>query len=43
VNLSQLKKNASRIVVWKPEGEKQLGRARCRWVNNIKIDLRETE
>jgi hypothetical protein len=25
----------------KPEGKKPLGRPRCRWVNNIKMDLRE--
>jgi hypothetical protein len=28
--------------VGKPEGKRPLGRPRCRWVNNIKIDLRET-
>jgi hypothetical protein len=27
--------------VGKPEGNKLLGMQRCRWVNNIKIDLRE--
>jgi hypothetical protein len=25
----------------KPEGKKPLGRPRCRWVDNIKMDLRE--
>jgi hypothetical protein len=25
----------------KPEGKRPLGRPRCRWVDNIKIDLRE--
>jgi hypothetical protein len=25
----------------KPEGKRSLGRPRCRWVDNIKIDLRE--
>jgi hypothetical protein len=25
----------------KPEGKRPLGRARRRWVNNIKMDLRE--
>jgi hypothetical protein len=25
--------------VGKPEGERQLGRPRCRWVDNIKINL----
>jgi hypothetical protein len=27
--------------VGKPEGKRQLGRPRCRWVNNMKMDLRE--
>jgi hypothetical protein len=30
-----------RILVGKPEGRRPLGRPRCRWVDNIKIDLRE--
>jgi hypothetical protein len=25
----------------KPEGKRPLGRPRCRWVDNIKMDLRE--
>jgi hypothetical protein len=35
------KRNAYRILVGKPEGNRPLRRPRCRWVNNIKIDLRE--
>jgi hypothetical protein len=35
------KRNAFRILFRKPEGKKPLGRPRRRWVNNIKIDLRE--
>jgi hypothetical protein len=35
------KRNAYRILVGKPEGKRSLGRPRCRWVDNIKIDLRE--
>jgi hypothetical protein len=35
------KRNACRILVGKPEGKIQLGRPRCRWVDNIKIDLRK--
>jgi hypothetical protein len=35
------KRNAYRILVGKPEGRRALGRPRCRWVDNIKIDLRE--
>jgi hypothetical protein len=35
------KRNAYRIFVGKPEGKRPLGRTRRRWVDNIKIDLRE--
>jgi hypothetical protein len=35
------KRNAYRILVGKPEGKRPLGRPRSRWVNNIKMDLRE--
>jgi hypothetical protein len=35
------KTNAYRTLVEKPEGKRLLGRPKCRWVNNIKIDLRE--
>jgi hypothetical protein len=34
------KRNAYRILVGKPEGKRSLGRPRCRWVDNTKIDLR---
>jgi hypothetical protein len=30
-----------RILMGKPEGKKPLGRPRYRWVDNIKMDLRE--
>ena len=30
-----------RVLVGKPEGKRQLGRPRCRWVDNIRMDLRE--
>jgi hypothetical protein len=33
--------NAYRILVVKPEGKRPLGRPRRRWVENIKMDLRE--
>jgi hypothetical protein len=36
-------RNADRIVVGKPEGKRQLGRTRRRWVENIKMDFREVE
>jgi hypothetical protein len=36
------KKNAYRILVGKPEGRRPLGSPRCRWENNIKMDVRET-
>jgi hypothetical protein len=32
---------AYRILVGKPEGRRPLGRFRCRWEDNIKINLRE--
>jgi hypothetical protein len=35
------KRNAYRILVGKPEVRRPLGRSRRRWVDNIKIDLRE--
>jgi hypothetical protein len=37
------KRNAYRISVGKPEGKRLLRRPRRRWVNNIKMDLREIE
>jgi hypothetical protein len=37
------KKNAYRILVGEPEGKRPLGRQRRRWVDNIKIHLREIE
>jgi hypothetical protein len=30
-----------RVLVGKPEGKGPLGRPRCRWEDNIKIDLQE--
>jgi hypothetical protein len=35
------KRNAYRILVGKPEGKRTLGRPRHRWLDNIKIDIRE--
>jgi hypothetical protein len=35
------RRNAYRILVGKPEGKGPLGRPRRRWVDNIKINLRE--
>jgi hypothetical protein len=35
------KRNAYRTSVGKPEGKRPLGRPRHRWVDNIKINLRE--
>jgi hypothetical protein len=36
-----MKRTAYRILVENPEGKRPLGRPRCRWENNIKMDLRE--
>jgi hypothetical protein len=35
------KRNAYRILVGKPEGKRSLGRPRHRWLDDIKMDLRE--
>jgi hypothetical protein len=35
------KKNAYRIFVGKLKANRPLGKPRCKWVNNIKMDLRE--
>jgi hypothetical protein len=34
-------RNACNILVGKPEGQRPLGRPRCRWEDNIRMDLRE--
>jgi hypothetical protein len=34
-------RNAYKILVGKPEGKRPLGRPRRRWMDNIKMDLRE--
>jgi hypothetical protein len=35
------KANAYKILMGKPQGKRPLGRPRRRWVENIKMDLRE--
>jgi hypothetical protein len=37
------KRNVYRILVGKPEGKRPLGRLRCRWEDNINMDLREND
>jgi hypothetical protein len=37
------KRNAYKILVGKPEGRRPLGKPRRRWVDNIKMDLKEIE
>jgi hypothetical protein len=34
-------KGVHRVLVWKPEGKRPLGRHRRRWDDNIKMDLQE--
>jgi hypothetical protein len=31
------------MMVGKPEGKRPLGKLRCKWADNIKMDLREIE
>jgi hypothetical protein len=35
------RRGACRVLVGKPEGNRPLGKPRCRWDDNIKIDLQE--
>jgi hypothetical protein len=35
------RRDVYRVLVGKPEGKRPFGRPRCRWMNNIKIDLQE--
>ena len=35
------RKGVYRVLVEKPEGKRLLGRQRCRWEDNIKMDLQE--
>jgi hypothetical protein len=37
------RRGAYRVLVGKPEGQRPLGRCRCRWEDNIKMDLQEVE
>jgi hypothetical protein len=40
-NTNGEKRNAYRILVGNPEGKIPLGRTRRRWVDSVKMDLRE--
>jgi hypothetical protein len=42
VALMEEVRNAYNILVGKPEGRRPLGRPRCRWEDNIGMNLRET-
>ena len=35
------KRGVYRILVGRPEGKRPLGRPKCRWEDNIKMDLQE--
>jgi hypothetical protein len=35
------RRGAYKVLVWRPEGKRPLGRPRHRWEDNIKIDLQE--
>jgi hypothetical protein len=41
ITIRNIDSSAYRILVGKPEGKRPLGRPRSRWVDNIKMDLRE--
>jgi hypothetical protein len=35
------KNNVYKLLMGKPEGKRPLGRPRCKWVDNIRVDLGE--
>jgi hypothetical protein len=35
------RRDVYRVLVWKPEGKRLLGRPRRKWEDNIKIDIKE--
>jgi hypothetical protein len=41
VALMAERRSKNRVLVGKPEDKRPLGRPRCRWENNMKIDLYE--
>jgi hypothetical protein len=41
--MNEERRNACRVFVRKPEERRPLGRPRHRWVDNIKMDVREIE
>ena len=42
-NVARMGRGLCRAFVGKPEGKRALGRTRCRWEDNIKMDLYEVE
>jgi hypothetical protein len=43
IKISSVSIPIHRVLVRKPEGKRPLGRPRHGWVDNIKIDIRETD
>jgi hypothetical protein len=41
-SMCEVKRNTYRVLVGKPEGKRPLGRCRCKWQDNNRINLRET-
>jgi hypothetical protein len=39
VSSTLFKRSVYRLLVGKPQGKRPLGRPRCMWIDNIKIDL----
>jgi hypothetical protein len=40
-SMHETKRNSYKILVGKPEEKRPLGRPRCRWEDNIEMDLTE--
>ena len=40
-HVARMEESVYRVLLGKPEGKRQHGRPRCRWEDNIKMDLQE--
>jgi hypothetical protein len=43
VTCTWVERNAHRVLLYRAEGKRQLGRSRCRWENNITVHITEIE
>jgi hypothetical protein len=41
--VARMQRDMYRVLVGKPEGKRLMGRPRCRWEDNVKMELQEVE